>query len=390
MSSVDRRKSRSPLRQQGALPLSVYRDFVDMLFSMWLPIAGMGMVVSAVAVAMARELNDLLLLIIAGASAALTVMRLLMIGAYHRAAPRAEGDLRRWEIAYAWGSYAFALLLGVFNTRTLVYDQPLLHLLSISLFFALGAGLVSRISIRPAICVVSVLLTAAPTCAGLLMRALVPGAQSLNELYGVEAFLVFMITVLSLQTVAHLHRSAVQHHTAEHDMARLAKYDALTGLGNRLLLRERFQPAISTQGIALHFIDLDGFKPINDKHGHPAGDLVLKEVAKRLEATVRGSDIVARLGGDEFVILQANVTEASEAELLARRIIKRLSAPIDIGEVSVSISGSVGIARSEDFGCDLDLLLSCADQALYRSKAAGKNRLNFSNESDFATARQAA
>ncbi|RZI73313.1 MAG: GGDEF domain-containing protein, partial [Pseudomonas sp.] len=138
------------------------------------------------------------------------------------------------------------------------------------------------------------------------------------------------------------------------------------------------------------FIDLDGFKPINDKHGHPAGDLVLKEVAKRLEATVRGSDIVARLGGDEFVILQANVTEASEAELLARRIIKRLSAPIDIGEVSVSISGSVGIARSEDFGCDLDLLLSCADQALYRSKAAGKNRLNFSNESDFATARQAA
>src|SRR3546814_5573099 len=156
-------------------------------------------------------------------------------------------------------------------------------------------------------------------------------AMSLHrEMYVIEAFIVAAITGLSLQTVAHLYRSAVEHHTARHDMAKLARTDALTGLSNRLLLRELFQDraanAVRAKSlVALHYLDLDGFKAINDRYGHPAGDAMLEQAIRRTHDMVRADDVVSRLGGDEFIVLQAGIAEETEAELLARRIIDRKS-----------------------------------------------------------------
>ncbi len=174
-------------------------------------------------------------------------------------------------------------------------------------------------------------------------------------------------------------------------MAKLAKTDALTGLSNRLMLRELFQlhtdTAIRARNlVALHFLDLDGFKAINDRYGHPAGDILLEQVARRLEANVRAEDVVSRLGGDEFIVLQVGLHDESEAELLARRIIREISKPYVIDEISMSVSASVGIATAPKLGVELERLLACADAALYRAKAGGKARALFCIEADAAMA----
>lgn len=396
-------KSRRRLRifpSPATLPLSVYRDFVDMLFSMRLPIFGLGAVFVGVCIIVGRELDSSFLLVLGALGALTTFLRLATLRAYSRARPvRDFDDLRHWERRYAIGNYTSAMLLALLNLVAIAAHYPLIHLITVSLVFGFGAGIVSRTSIRPNICVISLLIATVPTVAALALhpiQSMPPHAMPLHaELFLIEAFIVAMITGLSLQTVAHLYRSAVEHHTARHDMAKLARTDALTGLSNRLLLRELFQDRAATAMraknlVALHFLDLDGFKAINDRYGHPAGDLLLEQVARRLEAMVRSDDVAARLGGDEFVVLQVDLHDESEAELLAHRIIREIGKPYVIDDISMSVSVSVGIATAPKLGIELERLLSCADAALYRAKAGGKARALFCIEEDAAMANMAA
>jgi diguanylate cyclase len=373
-----------------ALPAPVYRELVDTLFAMRLPILGLGVVFAGVAGVAAYTWRDSIFAAIAVGALMVTAGRFLLLTAYSRDREKGFDELHLWERRYAIGAYAIALLLAALNLRALAYHFPLLHLITISLVFGFAAGVVSRISVRPVICVVSLLIATVPTVGGLLAHVAADHAMRLHaELFLIEAALVAMITGLSLQTVAHLYRSAVEHLTAQHDLALLANRDALTGLANRLLLRERFQEASQAvlhgrSRIALHFIDLDGFKAINDGHGHPTGDAVLQQVAQRLESSLRAEDTVARLGGDEFVVLQADVAHDSEADMLARRIIRALSAPYVVDDATVHLSASIGIAIAPDAGLDLSRILACADAALYRSKLGGKARLTFCTSDDVA------
>ncbi|MFL6204081.1 MAG: diguanylate cyclase [Acidimicrobiales bacterium] len=156
-----------------------------------------------------------------------------------------------------------------------------------------------------------------------------------------------------------------------------AFHDPLTGLPNRPLLLDRLPPALDRcrrrgSRVVLFFVDLDGFKAVNDNHGHHAGDLLLVEVARRFEGTVRAHDTVARFGGDEFVILAEDLTSDDEALRVAERLNGVLEAPIVLPSGSVRVSASVGIAFSDEH--DADALLLAADVALYRAKAAGKAR----------------
>ena len=381
----------------ATLPLPVYRDFVDMLFSMRLPIFGLGAVFVGICILVGRELENSVLLVLAALGAITTLLRLVTIEAYRRTAPiLAFDDLRRWERRYAVGNLATAALLALLNVAAMAGHNPQVHLITVSLIFSFGAGIVSRTSARPGGCVASLLVATVPTVVALAAHSLDPGVIALHrEMFLIEAFIVAAITGLSIQTVAHLHSSAVEHHTARHDMAKLARTDALTGLSNRLLLREQFQDRAATairahSLVALHYLDLDGFKAINDRYGHPAGDTLLEHVARRLEEMTRGDDVVARLGGDEFIVLQAGIGDESEAELLARRIIREVSKPYLIEEVSMSISVSVGIATAPKLGVELERLLSCADAALYRAKAGGKARALFCLEADATDANMAA
>lgn len=366
------------------IPLPVYRDLIDALYAMWLPIFGLGFVFVGISVLAAFQSGDVTYLALASAGSFTTIWRLSEMNAYRNDSESTGIEyLQRWEKRYAVGSYSFAILLAGLNVQALAVHDPLLQLITISLAFSFAAGVVSRISIRPKICVISLLLAAVPTIVALTFHALREHSDRLHaEMFIAEATLVTMITSLSLQSVAHLYRSTIEYHTVRHDLALLAKYDALTGLANRLLLRDRFQLAIANvqrtgQSVAIFFLDLDGFKAINDQHGHLAGDAILEQVAHRLEATVRSNDTVARLGGDEFAVLQVGLYHEDEAKLLARRIILRLSEPYYINGVVMHVSVSIGIAIAPKQGIGLEGLLSGADAALYRAKLKGKSRAVF-------------
>ena len=166
---------------------------------------------------------------------------------------------------------------------------------------------------------------------------------------------------------------------AEEQARFLAYYDALTGLPNRALLRDRVQMALQSarrrqEKIALLFLDLDNFKTINDSLGHQAGDLLLREVADRLKKSKREQDTVSRLGGDEFVALVTGIMSTSEAELVAKRIVKSLADEFVIQDHLLNITCSLGISIFPDHSKDVDGLFKIADQAMYNAKENGRNR----------------
>ena len=158
-----------------------------------------------------------------------------------------------------------------------------------------------------------------------------------------------------------------------------ALHDPLTGLANRVLFRDHLERALarrrrSRMGVALLFLDLDDFKAVNDSFGHAAGDRVLVEVARRLSETVRAEDVVARQGGDEFTVLLPSIRGPAEAAASAERLIEALARPIDLGDESVGIGVSIGVAMAARAGPVADDLLAHADAAMYAAKAGGKGR----------------
>jgi diguanylate cyclase (GGDEF)-like protein len=163
---------------------------------------------------------------------------------------------------------------------------------------------------------------------------------------------------------------------AEARIAHLARHDALTDLPNRVQLREKLNQAlvVARRGglLALHCLDLDQFKAVNDTLGHPIGDGLLQAVAQRLRQGVRKTDTVARLGGDEFAIVQAEIDSPIEATELASRLVESIEAPFEIEGQQIVIGTSIGIAFAPRDGLDADQLLKCADLALYRAKVDGR------------------
>ena len=162
----------------------------------------------------------------------------------------------------------------------------------------------------------------------------------------------------------------------QRELRRLSELDPLTGLVNRRgfeLVLEHLCRQGST--FTLLAIDLDRFKPVNDRYGHAVGDELLRQVGRRLVSTVRSHDVVARLGGDEFAVLQLPFSEFTNPETLAERIIDALGRSFDVGEILIGIGASVGIAKPRPGEADPARILKRADDALYEAKQAGRGRL---------------
>lgn len=166
------------------------------------------------------------------------------------------------------------------------------------------------------------------------------------------------------------------------ELAHLALYDQLTGLANRSLLRELIDSALATsarttQPVAMMFLDLDGFKPVNDRLGHTTGDEVLREVARRLRAVVRDSDVIGRFGGDEFIVLCPE-TDDTHALLIAERLREAVARPMEGLPAGFPISASVGVVihRAGTDAKTTDELLEIADAEMYRAKNGGRNRVS--------------
>ncbi|MFZ6681032.1 EAL domain-containing protein [Undibacterium sp. Tian12W] len=180
--------------------------------------------------------------------------------------------------------------------------------------------------------------------------------------------------------------SELKTHEAELD--RMAHYDPLTGAPNRRLLADRLSQAVNrakrtNKSLAVCFLDLDGFKEINDKYGHASGDRLLIGVTENLKHVLRADDTLARLGGDEFAVLLSDISSAEESAMVLDRVLAGVSKPIQIDLKSISISASIGVSLYPDDNVDADTLLRHADHAMYQAKEAGKNRYHlFDPEND--------
>ena len=174
------------------------------------------------------------------------------------------------------------------------------------------------------------------------------------------------------------HQEITERKEAEHRTNQLAFFDSLTELPNRRLLDQRLEAALAQarrhkRTLALLFLDLDGFKRINDTLGHNTGDQLLRKVAYRLRSCIRESDTVARNGGDEFVVMLPEISSPSAVNKVAEKILTRLARPVRLGEHEICTSTSIGIALFPHDGLEADTLINHADQAMYTAKRAGRN-----------------
>lgn len=167
--------------------------------------------------------------------------------------------------------------------------------------------------------------------------------------------------------------------THEAELSQVANYDALTGIPNRRLLTDRLDQAIaraqrSAKMLSVCYIDLDGFKQVNDQHGHEAGDQLLVEVTRRMQEALRAGDTLARLGGDEFVVLFSDLASKQECHQILDRILEIVAMPVFIDSLEVAVSASIGVTFYTSANENGDTLLRQADQAMYVAKQTGKKR----------------
>ncbi|MBP8133429.1 MAG: GGDEF domain-containing protein, partial [Zoogloea sp.] len=171
---------------------------------------------------------------------------------------------------------------------------------------------------------------------------------------------------------------------SEERMRHMAQHDPLTHLPNRALFSDRLQAALArarrdSAGAGLMFVDLDHFKPVNDAYGHAVGDHLLVAATKRMRDCLRESDTLARVGGDEFVVLLPHIDTRDDARLVAERIRTSLALPFLIDNHALAISASIGIGIFPEHGSDDVTLIKSADDAMYRAKDAGRDRLVFAD-----------
>ena len=193
-----------------------------------------------------------------------------------------------------------------------------------------------------------------------------------------------LMRVHNMLEVRLLHQATRNHSKL---LESLALHDPLTGLANRRLLTDRMAMALvharrNKSAMALVFLDLDGFKHINDTLGHGVGDILLQMVAQRLLATVREEDTVARLGGDEFIVALWHVSDGDYAATVALKVIEAVAQPYDIEGKPISITVSAGVAVYPVHGEDAETLMKSADLALYQAKHAGKNAYRISERAN--------
>ncbi|HUL41552.1 MAG TPA: diguanylate cyclase [Burkholderiales bacterium] len=220
-------------------------------------------------------------------------------------------------------------------------------------------------------------------CSGRVWRGKMVERRKDGALFVVEE----IITPLMDETGNVTHFIAIQHDltSREKEIERthfLAYHDSLTGLANRELLLKFLEDAVSVAQragrlVGILFLDMDGFKNVNDRLGHRVGDRLLKAIAERLNASVRKTDMVARLGGDEFVIVQTDIENPQAAQALGEKLVTRIGQSYNFYGVKVNIKTSVGIALYPKDGNDPERLLAFADRAMYEAKKAGGNGYRF-------------
>lgn len=212
--------------------------------------------------------------------------------------------------------------------------------------------------------------------------------STLSIMVSIVAFSILLSAILIplllryKQTALELNRMVEKDKQHQQVLERMAHYDLLTQLPNRALFADRFRRAISRSKrtktlLAVCFLDLDNFKPVNDQYGHDIGDLLLVEVAERIRINIRAEDTASRQGGDEFTMLLADIESTEHCEQMLKRVLHALSEPYLIKDHTLNISVSLGVTLYPSDDASIDTLIRHADQAMYQAKSAGRNTYRF-------------
>jgi len=349
------------------LPEAVEVEQIRTLFHAFLPsvIMTCGFIASGTLAVLTTGDQWLLLLLLLGTIA--SVARLAVAGRLASEADRPRLDLvraRQLQRRFAAPYLAFAALLGLFGLRAFMLPFPELHMLTIAMLVGYCAGVALGIGLRTWIAAPSMIISTVP--------ALVTALFMPDPFYWIMSGLVGAFIAGGTNSLRARYKRSVQDINLRLAFASLAREDPLTALPNRIALHEWFDERASGSGndglFAVHYIDLNDFKPVNDSFGHPVGDALLSLVGKRIARTIRQTDIAARLGGDEFAVIQHGLGDPAEADQLATRLAEAIARPYRIGEHLITISTGLGYVVANGRDEDLDHLLGLADKALYTSK----------------------
>ncbi len=286
---------------------------------------------------------------------------------------------RNLELIYESGAWAYALSLGSVAGLTILYAADVsLHVLAAANAIGYAAGISGRNAGRPVIAIGQTVLTTLPLAICLVLE----GSPSYIVLSICITLFIVALIGITINTFAIIRDSfdaAEQNAKLAEKMRSYARTDIVTGLLNRAGLNghliKMFAQKDNRDNIGVFWLDLDRFKEVNDTLGHPVGDRLLVETAKRLR-TLCKDDIVARFGGDEFVVVTQD-KDRREMEAIAQNILKELTRPIRLDGHRLSISVSIGIAVMPENGSDIDTIMQNADLALYHSKVNGRNQYSF-------------
>jgi diguanylate cyclase (GGDEF)-like protein/PAS domain S-box-containing protein len=202
-----------------------------------------------------------------------------------------------------------------------------------------------------------------------------PEMLTLNAVKNAEGQIKHYVSLFTDITAQKAHQAELEH---------IAHFDAISDLPNRLLLEDRLSQAVVQcqrrhRSLAVVFMDLDGFKAVNDSHGHNVGDELLVKVSQRMKEALRESDTLARMGGDEFVALMVDIESVQDCEIILHRLLRAASKPVHIGQLHLQVSVSIGVTLYPNDSIDADQLIRRADQAMYVAKQSGKNRFHIFN-----------
>ena len=347
---------------------------------------------SLLAIVLAYMLRDLIspIIIIAWLFVfiSLNIVRFFAVYKHKKHPELTEAMVDKQLFQFRIGLIASGVLWGI--ASVLMYPH---HALSHQMFFifmlaGLSAGCVVSYSVDFVSAVTFVMLILLPMLVRLFFGE---GEIAFAMTVSVLLYIAFMVV-----SIRHVNRNLLETISARYDaderekqIKQLAFYDALTNLPNRRLMHDRLNHALTLsartgRGGALLFLDLDNFKMLNDTLGHDMGDLLLKQVANRLEACVRSSDTVARIGGDEFTVMLEDLSQdtaeaITQADVVTKQIIASLNMPYQLNAQQYHSTASIGIAMFGEDGSSHEELLKNADIAMYKAKNAGRNISRFFN-----------
>ena len=315
------------------------------------------------------------------AAVLLTLVAILRVTTATRLGPESDQrDTKRLELLYEAGAFSYAFLVGLIAAATIGFQlDPEIQLLMVSYAIAYGVGISARNAGRPIIAIGQLFLSLFPV----IIVCAISGNVVQTTIAVTMALLLPAMVSITFNVFDVLRDSIAAAETSQKmadKMRDLARTDVVTGLSNRAGLNHEMVEKLMTMRdrtkLALFWIDLDKFKEVNDTLGHPVGDRVLIEVARRLRETAPDGATVARFGGDEFIVV-CEVETRDQSEKLAARLLEEICRPFRIDGDRLQIAGSMGIALMPDDGVDLDTLMQSADLALYHAKVNGRNQTSF-------------